>query len=365
MLGSWSVFSLAELLVLYSRLHLVIQSPKVQRWVLIVIISTIFTFQIPTWVVVWPAWDIDPKVSSLWSPRDGIVERYTQLGFSIVESFISGIYIYSLVKLLQLKNSVRQRRVMIDLIYVNVIVVAFDLLMIILVYLNQVGLSHPVQVFSYTLKLRLEFVVLNQLMAVAARGLKRRTFADKRYHHSSPEDGFSAELKDWDGTDGPSTGHGIQTRHVPNKDNELKGSTQISVPSPVLSKGQKPSNGQDKEWSPDPGEKVLPLPPLDGHSSCESIEQPESLGPDDESSQPRSRRIERAVRSVRPQYRHNREGSDERPISQQGQKQHKGRRQDRVNEDDDEDGEIELHMWENRGRIILEVPWFRNTHHDN
>lgn len=80
LLGGWSIYAPAQLVVLYSRLHLVNESFKLQRWVLIMITSTVFLIIIPTWIVVWPAYDPDPKVSSLWSPRDAIVERYNQIG---------------------------------------------------------------------------------------------------------------------------------------------------------------------------------------------------------------------------------------------------------------------------------------------
>lgn len=83
LLGGWSVYAPAQLLVLYSRLHLVNESYRVQRWVLIMIISTIFIIIIPTWIVVWPAYSPDQRLSSLWSPRDAIVERYNQIGESV------------------------------------------------------------------------------------------------------------------------------------------------------------------------------------------------------------------------------------------------------------------------------------------
>ncbi len=76
LLCGWTVYAPAQLLVLYSRLHLVNDSHKMQRWVFYMIMSTFFLLIIPTWIVVWPAYDTDPKVSSLWSPRDAIVERY-------------------------------------------------------------------------------------------------------------------------------------------------------------------------------------------------------------------------------------------------------------------------------------------------
>lgn len=80
LLVGWSTYAPAQLLVLYSRLHLINESYRLQRWVLVMITSTIFFIIIPTWIVVWPAYDPDPKISSVWSPRDAIVERYNQIG---------------------------------------------------------------------------------------------------------------------------------------------------------------------------------------------------------------------------------------------------------------------------------------------
>ena len=76
----WSIYAPAQLLVLYSRLHLINQNFRLQRWVLIMITSTIFLIIVPTWIVVWPAYNPDPRISSTWSPRDAIVERYNQIG---------------------------------------------------------------------------------------------------------------------------------------------------------------------------------------------------------------------------------------------------------------------------------------------
>ena len=63
LLIGWSVYAPAQLLVLYSRLHLVNDSRKTQRWVLVMIMSTIFFLIIPTWVVVWVI------VLQLWSGK--------------------------------------------------------------------------------------------------------------------------------------------------------------------------------------------------------------------------------------------------------------------------------------------------------
>lgn len=183
--SGWSVFATAECLILYSRLHLVNRSFKVQRRILILVVVGSFALVAPNWVIIFPAYDLNPKISSVWSPRMAILDRTDQLGFTVIEAIISGVYIWSLTTLLRVKSSVRQRRVMRDLFSIMVAVILMDITVVILIFVNQVNLSYSIQNFTYAVKFKLEFVVLNQLMAVAARGLKREDFAERRYHHQS------------------------------------------------------------------------------------------------------------------------------------------------------------------------------------
>ena len=377
LLSGWTAYSLAQLLVLYSRLHLVNQSRRVQRFVFVAIVSTIFTCTIPTWVVVWPAYDTNPKVSSLWSPRDAIIERYTQIYFVIVEAVVSGVYIWSLLALLRMKSSVRQRRVMLDLIYANIIILAFDLLTVILVYLNQLGLSHPIQSFSYIFKLRMEFLVLNQLMSVAARGLNRDTFAEKRYHHQNQNDTFSSELRHWGVQNPPPTeqkseslepAKNPQAKKVPSRDCFSKGSLQISMPSPTLTRENHLPFSATSERKPSEKEKDLPPFPLEDASSSDASQTPpESPVLPPENSPSNRRRIKAAMASVHPSSRRDPDGSESRPISNHGEMNtSKGSAtmktiwRNSLDENDDEE-EIGFHMWENRGRVVLEVPWFKTS----
>ena len=84
---------------------------------------------------------------------------------------------------------------MMDLILVNIIAVTLDIITVILVYLNQLGISHPVQTLSYIIKLKLEFMVLNQLMALTARGIQKQSWEERRYQQGSLADAFSAEAR--------------------------------------------------------------------------------------------------------------------------------------------------------------------------
>lgn len=314
----WAVYTVAQLTVLYSRLHLVSHSQKVQRRVfyMIVIVSPILI--ITDWITTWPAWDPDPKVTDRWSAAEAIVERIAQLGFSIVEVTINMIYAVSLVRILKLKSNVKQRRVMLDLVYVVSLATTFDVLNIILVYVNRTGISHPIQTFAYALKLRLEFIVLNQLMAVAARGLHQNAFAEKRYHHPG------ASVMD----------HGSKQ---PGSDKATlsDGSVQLSGPSPTVLKAiRSPTTADDiprSHRSPSLGGGSSWYPPL----------------------------TKSALRNLLPRNSHARKASDEHEMMPVSLKRKKNGLRGN-DQDEPEEEEVGLHEWENGGQRILEVPWFRN-----
>ena len=295
--AGWTIYAPAQLLVLYSRLHLVNKNRKLQRWVLILIISISTIMIIPTWVLDWQAFNpYNAHLSALYSPREAIMDRCTQLGYTFVETIVSGIYTLSLTKLLNLKSSVRQRRVMMDLIYVNVIAVSLDVLTVVLVFLNQLGISHPVQTFSYIIKLKLEFIVLNQLMAVAARGLRKESFAERRYHQGPLPNG-----KDSSGT---TSDLPIEVPDPESLDAQSNGSAaEIELPSPTLSRVHKASNAL----------------------SSRTAQRKAGVG-----RLPTKAKIKKPSRNCNNNY-----------------------------DGEDTDEEVGYHMWEKNGNLVMEVPWFK------
>lgn len=300
-LVGWTIYAPAQLLVLYSRLHLVNRNRNLQRRILIMIVAVASLMIIPTWSLVWQAYDpYNPRLSALYSPREAIVDRCTQLGYTIAENIIGGIYIWSLVKLLNLKSSVRQRRVMIDLIYVNVIAVALDILTVALVFLNQTGISHPIQTFSYILKLKLEFLVLNQLMAVAARGIRPETFAERRYHHPSSTSSSGEKGASLSAASGETSRRGPNPRSEPLK---LDPAREPVAPPPTLPKAQRTPDGS-------------------------------------------------ALRAPRDHRSNGGRWPGKATVE-------KKRGTERADRDAEEDEEIGLHMWENGGKWVMEVPWFQ------
>ena len=313
----------------------------------------------------------------------------------MVELILSGIYVWSLLKLLNLKSSVRQRRVMRDLIYVNVILVLFDVLVVILLYLNQTGISHPIQSFSYALKLKLEFVVLNQLMAVAARGLRKETFEEQRYHHSSSHDAFSAECRRWDERT-PSD----QPEKRGDRDHDALGdypsinSTEPREPEPVLSRGtqshrqmttddefydrsrikesvigierDRPSENflEDDSASSQPEEmEEMRIHPSQACSG-ETLRPHEKSLPEDSTSHMKTQRMREAKRRAVRSMRHPLGQDESEDVGTRRQpmratiKRHNPRR--RRNSDGDDEEEIGVHMWEKNGKVKLETPWFKS-----
>ena len=360
--GGWSLYAIAECIVLYSRLHLVNRSHKVQRRILWFIIIGSFVLILPNWVFIFPAYDVNStKVSSIWSPRQAIVDRTSQLGFTVIESTISAIYIWSLAKLLRVKSTVRQRVVMRDLIRVNVIVIAFDLVVTILIFLNQTNLSFSVQDFTYALKFKLEFVVLNQLMAVAAKGLRKDSFAERRYNYPEPETDHSTGTSSTEKAGIPlqQFTQTSQDQHDNNKE--------IPAPSPAHKKSPR-----DKYERKRTDEQPLQLDQL--HNIDAAVENDNSSETTEVEDGPNNKKNN----ENEPSYDIHLKGDNKSPKGRSllhplgGGRKAQGSEKEGVSavatkhtpsgkhDDDDDEEEIGVHMWENRGKLILDVPWLKD-----
>ena len=309
-------------------------------------------------------------------------------GYTLVELILSGIYVWSLLGLLKLKSTIRQRRVMLDLIWVNVIIVLFEILVVILLYLNRVGMCHPIQTFSYALKLKLEFVVLNQLMAVAARGLQRESFEERRYHHSSAHDAFSAECRQWNEKK-PSDPQQTQPErsdsdHDAPQISSSAASDQFTVPEPILSRSNQPLRQSltesDLDGDSSMNKDVLkaerecrPENFLDDDSASSKVEEDQGFpgktlrshkrrGATGSHAYPQHLRdaTNKAFRSVRRPLGNDTSHDRQQPIRATMRRHIPRRNMNHGEEDEEEEEEIGVHMWENNGKLKLETPWFKS-----
>ena len=360
--GGWSLYATAECIVLYSRLHLVNRSPKVQRQILWFIIIGSFVLILPNWVFIFPAYDVNStKVSSIWSPRQAIVDRTSQLGFTIIESTISAIYIWSLAKLLRVKSTVRQRVVMRDLIRVNVIVIAFDLVITILIFLNQTNLSYSIQDFTYALKFKLEFVVLNQLMAVAAKGLRKDSFAERRYNYPDPETDHSTGASSTDKA-------GIPLQQF-SRNSQAPHDNNANIPAPSPAHTKTPRDKYERKRTDEQPLQLNQLHNLDAATENDN---------GSETTEVEGQNPNRSNNDNEPSYDIHLKGNGEKSPKGRSLLHPRGGRKDHGSEkegvkavatkhtpsgkrdDEDDEEEIGVHMWENRGKLILDVPWLKD-----
>ena len=164
----WIPMVVGQSLILYSRLHLVVRSPIILRTTLILIIACAILFCVPTSVMLFLSNSPD---YTKWEKKFDYVEKTQLCGFLVLETFINGLYIWATVKLLKPSYSVRVRRVMKFLIYGNVVIILLDVIVITMEFTNYYDIQGTLKPLIYSLKVKLEFAVLNQLMAVARRGL--------------------------------------------------------------------------------------------------------------------------------------------------------------------------------------------------
>ena len=155
--------------------------------------------------------------------------------------------------------------------------------------------------------MKLEYLVLNQLMAVAAKGVKKENFAERRYHQpfASVEGKHEEDASDETLRSGLESDKGPGSKPDPAKE--------LVVPSPTLSKARGISNDSGT-WRR-------------RHDDA------------DKGRWPMKAKVKK----------HGGKGT--------------GCNAEDDDDDDDDDEEIGLHMWEKRGKLVMEVPWFKVAGH--
>jgi hypothetical protein len=155
-------------IVLWSRLHLIIRNERLLKIVLCVILVDGLLCHTP--IVVFEFGLISHNRGVYY---DGmrVLEKIQQTVFTIQETAISSLYIYHTARFLNNGYAVQTRKVISLLVAVQVTVVALDILLTVFDYNEMFTLKCTIHPFVYSVKLKLEFIVLNQLQQVVKRGL--------------------------------------------------------------------------------------------------------------------------------------------------------------------------------------------------
>lgn len=168
----WCMMVTGQSMVLYSRLHLIMQNRLMLRLVLGMIIIDAIILHIPTIVLCYGA--NSPLYPRFTLPY-AVYEKVQLSVFFVQESIISGLYLYETCKLLRSEGTVSElhseagQKLLLHLIYMNVIVVGLDISILILEYAGEYASQTAIKGFIYSVKLKLEFNILNRLVEFVQR----------------------------------------------------------------------------------------------------------------------------------------------------------------------------------------------------
>ncbi|KAL2830372.1 hypothetical protein BJY01DRAFT_227330 [Aspergillus pseudoustus] len=154
-------------LVLWSRLHLVLQNPRLLRTLLVVILTNAVLLHVPTSVLLFGSVSDDPNV---FAAGYNIMERIQLVGFCIQETILSGIYVWEVAKMLRLRSERRNRRILTQLLAMNIVVLVIDFVVVIIEYAGFYAVQVMFKPVAYSIKLKLEYAVLQRLVKIAKGG---------------------------------------------------------------------------------------------------------------------------------------------------------------------------------------------------
>ncbi|KAK0641303.1 hypothetical protein B0T16DRAFT_333842 [Cercophora newfieldiana] len=238
-LTGWWFMVTGQSLVLYSRLHLVLQNTKILRLVLAMILTNVFILHLPITIL---AYGKDAGIKAFRPPYN-VWERIQITIFFLQEVIISSLYIYEAVKLMRMRrvfalndDKGRARRLILHLFIVNVIIVLLDINIILFEFTGLHNIQTSYKVLVYSVKLKIEFSILNKLVELT-RSVSRMTsdndtpvnrvarlpeFVDPERHmqmQNGALDGSSLENDIWTG---PEAKQGTTTEVVVREKEEAK-----------------------------------------------------------------------------------------------------------------------------------------------
>ncbi|KAL4889575.1 hypothetical protein BDV59DRAFT_195548 [Aspergillus ambiguus] len=168
----WCAMVTGQSLVLFSRLHLIVRERSILRLVLGMIILNAIILHFPTIALCYGA--NSPQYSRFIVPY-AVYERVEVTMFFVQEVTISGIYVYETCRLLNIGGRLSDthgdagRTLMLHLIYVSIIVVLLDTAILVLQFAGRYTSQTAAKGFIYSVKLKLEFDILNRLVKLARR----------------------------------------------------------------------------------------------------------------------------------------------------------------------------------------------------
>jgi hypothetical protein len=232
----WCAMVTGQSLVLYSRLHFVLSNRTAMRAILGMIIFNAIFMHIPTIIMGFGANSDHPKV---WLKLYPIYEKVNVTVFFLQELIISVTYVVCTARWLKGDVAIlrKQTRMLRILALVNFLVVSLDIGILALEYAGLYDLQTAYKGMAYSIKLKLEFRVLNDLVKFATTrldvtdiraGTNDRSQAERRETPDTVLTPYSTAGKTWSATD---PGAQAWTQHTKSENTQKTYASMSAMPS--------------------------------------------------------------------------------------------------------------------------------------
>jgi hypothetical protein len=161
----WYPMITGQSVVLWSRLHLVVtgqRGHKILQWTKWMIIIDAIVLHIPTTILTIGS---NGKSNTETFARGyNIMEKVQMCGFFIQEVILSSIYIIETFRILRYSIQGNTKRLMYQLIGINILIIVMDLGILALECASLYILQITIKAAFYSIKLKLEFAILSRLV---------------------------------------------------------------------------------------------------------------------------------------------------------------------------------------------------------
>ncbi|KAL2402466.1 hypothetical protein ABEF95_002315 [Exophiala dermatitidis] len=167
----WYPMVTGQAVVLWSRLHLIVTGDtgdRILQWTKWLIIVNAVVLHVPTTVLTFGS-NSHTDATDTFVRGYNVMEKIQMCGFFVQEVILSSIYIAETVRILRTSIQENTKRLMYQLMAINVLIIIMDLGLLGLECASLYILETTTKPVFYSIKLKLEFAILGQLVQFVGR----------------------------------------------------------------------------------------------------------------------------------------------------------------------------------------------------
>ncbi|CAH0033147.1 unnamed protein product [Clonostachys rhizophaga] len=181
----WALLVSGQSMVLYSRLHLVLNDPSILRIVLWMIILNGLVWHVSITVLVFGSVYSPAQSQAGFNSVFNVLEKVQMSFFCLQEFILSGLYIWKAWDILRTALT-SQQRLLQQLFAINVFIMVIDVALLVIEYKSLFLWEQGVKAVTYSIKLKLEFAILGQLIEFMQRRDSASPGGQSNYTISNP-----------------------------------------------------------------------------------------------------------------------------------------------------------------------------------